>query len=112
MNRKYTLTVFHEKVSRSARAGDCDYDDLIVGFPSETEDDFRDARLRESGVFANAFTFILTRGTPAARWEQVPRRSRSTFGRSTRRTRDARITIVRSARRYARAHRGLEDAES
>jgi tRNA-2-methylthio-N6-dimethylallyladenosine synthase len=78
MNRKYTLSVFHEKVeSIRARFGDCAITtDLIVGFPGETEDDFR-ATLDyvSSGVFANAFTFIYStrRGTPAARWEQVPR---------------------------------------
>jgi len=78
MNRKYTLSVFHEKVeSIRARFRDCAITtDLIVGFPGETEDDFR-ATLDyvSSGVFANAFTFIYStrRGTPAARWEQVPR---------------------------------------
>ena len=78
MNRKYTLSVFHEKVEAiRSRFSDCAITtDLIVGFPGETEDDFR-ATLDyvNSGVFANAFTFIYStrRGTPAARWEQVPR---------------------------------------
>ena len=78
MNRKYTLAVFHERVEAiERRFGDCAITtDLIVGFPGETEDDFR-ATLDyvNSGVFANAFTFIYSvrRGTPAARWEQVPR---------------------------------------
>jgi len=49
--------------------------DLIVGFPGETEEDFRETldvvrRVR----FDSAFTFIYSRrtGTPAASWEQVP----------------------------------------
>lgn len=77
MNRKYTLAQFD--AVRSAirrRLPDCAITtDLIVGFPGETEDDFR-ATLEyvQSGIFANAFTFIysIRRGTPAARWEQVP----------------------------------------
>jgi tRNA-2-methylthio-N6-dimethylallyladenosine synthase len=78
MNRKYTLSAFHERVEWiRERFGDCAITtDLIVGFPGETEEDFQ-ATLRyvDSGVFANAFTFIYStrRGTPAARWEQVPR---------------------------------------
>ena len=78
MNRKYTRAVFHEKVELiRARFGDCAITtDLIVGFPGETEDDFAETLgYVNSGVFANAFTFIYStrRGTPAARWEQVPR---------------------------------------
>jgi tRNA-2-methylthio-N6-dimethylallyladenosine synthase len=49
--------------------------DIIVGFPGETEDDFAQTlEYVRSGVFANAFTFMysIRRGTPAARWEQVP----------------------------------------
>jgi tRNA-2-methylthio-N6-dimethylallyladenosine synthase len=78
MNRKYTLAQF-DGVARAIRQRlpDCAITtDLIVGFPGETEDDFR-ATLEyvRSGVFANAFTFIysIRRGTPAARWEQIPR---------------------------------------
>ena len=77
MNRKYTLAQF-DAVARAIRERmpDCAITtDLIVGFPGETEDDFL-ATLEyvRSGVFANAFTFIysIRRGTPAARWEQVP----------------------------------------
>jgi tRNA-2-methylthio-N6-dimethylallyladenosine synthase len=78
MNRKYTLALFCEKVEMiRSRIPDCAITtDIIVGFPGETETDF-EATLEyvSSGVFANAFTFIysMRRGTPAARWEQVPR---------------------------------------
>ncbi|HET6276531.1 MAG TPA: tRNA (N6-isopentenyl adenosine(37)-C2)-methylthiotransferase MiaB [Candidatus Cybelea sp.] len=77
MNRKYTIAQF-DRVVEAIRAripGAAITTDLIVGFPGESEDDF-EATLAyvESGLFANAFTFIysIRRGTPAARWEQVP----------------------------------------
>jgi tRNA-2-methylthio-N6-dimethylallyladenosine synthase len=77
MNRKYTRAQFEEKLAFFHR-----YlphwavtTDIIVGFPGESDADF-DATMElvESGAFANAFTFIysIRRGTPAARWEQVP----------------------------------------
>ncbi|HEY6326187.1 MAG TPA: MiaB/RimO family radical SAM methylthiotransferase [Candidatus Cybelea sp.] len=78
MNRKYTLAGFDAKARalRSRISGCAITTDIIVGFPGETEDDF-DATLDyvRTGVFANAFTFIYStrRGTPAARWEQLPR---------------------------------------
>jgi tRNA-2-methylthio-N6-dimethylallyladenosine synthase len=78
MNRKYTLAQFDEKAQMlRSRIPQCAITtDIIVGFPGETEEDFA-ATLRyvRTGVFANAFTFIysIRRGTPAARWEQVPR---------------------------------------
>jgi tRNA-2-methylthio-N6-dimethylallyladenosine synthase len=76
MNRKYTMDHFRSKVELIHR-----YlphwaitTDIIVGFPGETEDDFR-ATLDyvKTGLFANAYMFIYSprRGTPAARWEQV-----------------------------------------
>ncbi|HZV76434.1 MAG TPA: MiaB/RimO family radical SAM methylthiotransferase [Candidatus Babeliales bacterium] len=77
MNRKYTLERFQEIVDgiRSRLPTCAITTDIIVGFPGETELDFR-ATLDyvATGVFANAFTFIysIRRGTPAARWEQVP----------------------------------------
>lgn len=77
MNRKYTLAQFHEKVELIRRylPGCAITTDVIVGFPGETEDDFAQtlAYVR-GGVFANAFMFVysIRRGTPAARWEQVP----------------------------------------
>ena len=77
MNRKYTMEQFREKVGFFHR-----YlpewaitTDVIVGFPGETGADF-EATLGyvETNVFSNAFMFIysIRRGTPAARWEQVP----------------------------------------
>lgn len=78
MNRKYTLAGFDEKVQalRSRVPGCAITTDIIVGFPGETDDDF-EATLAyvKTGVFANAFTFIYStrRGTPAARWEQLPK---------------------------------------
>jgi len=77
MNRKYTRAQFEEKLALFAR-----YlphwaitTDIIVGFPGESDADFDDTMsIVERDVFANAFTFIysIRRGTPAARWEQVP----------------------------------------
>ncbi len=78
MNRKYTLARFHQVVEafRARLPQAAITTDLIVGFPGESDDDFK-ATLDyvETGVFANAFTFIysIRRGTPAARWKQVPK---------------------------------------
>jgi tRNA-2-methylthio-N6-dimethylallyladenosine synthase len=78
MNRKYTLAQFDEKAQMLRnRISQCAITtDIIVGFPGETEEDFA-ATLNyvSTGIFANAFTFIysIRRGTPAARWDQVPR---------------------------------------
>jgi tRNA-2-methylthio-N6-dimethylallyladenosine synthase len=77
MNRKYTMEQFrnvvaliHEHLPDWAITTD-----IIVGFPGETDADFTDTLdYVKTGVFANAFSFIysIRRGTPAARWEQVP----------------------------------------
>ena len=77
MNRKYTRAQFEEKMALFTR-----YlphwaitTDIIVGFPGETEADFAATMdLVQRNVFANAYMFIYSprRGTPAARWEQVP----------------------------------------
>ncbi|MEO9025715.1 MAG: MiaB/RimO family radical SAM methylthiotransferase [Candidatus Tumulicola sp.] len=77
MNRKYTAAQFHEKVEFVHRylPGWAITTDIIVGFPGESDEDFENTlRYVRSGVFANAFTFMysIRRGTPAARWEQVP----------------------------------------
>jgi tRNA-2-methylthio-N6-dimethylallyladenosine synthase len=77
MNRKYSLAQFQEKVRliRSYLPQAAITTDIIVGFPGETDEDF-EATLAyvRTKVFANAFTFVysMRRGTPAARWEQVP----------------------------------------
>ncbi len=78
MNRKYTLAQFQRIVAdfRNRLPGCAITTDIIVGFPGETDDDF-EATLEyvQTGAFTNAFTFIysIRRGTPAAKWEQVPR---------------------------------------
>jgi tRNA-2-methylthio-N6-dimethylallyladenosine synthase len=76
MNRKYTFAGFRRVVeSIRRRFPQCAITtDIIVGFPGESDEDFETTLAYvESGVFANAFTFIysIRRGTPAARWEQV-----------------------------------------
>jgi len=77
MNRKYTRAQFEEKLAllRSYLPDWAITTDIIVGFPGESDADFEATmELVDAGVFANAFTFIysIRRGTPAARWEQVP----------------------------------------
>ncbi len=77
MNRKYTRAQFEEKMALFARylPDWAITTDIIVGFPGETEEDFAATLdLVERNVFANAYMFIYSprRGTPAARWEQVP----------------------------------------
>jgi tRNA-2-methylthio-N6-dimethylallyladenosine synthase len=76
MNRKYTMEQFREKVELFHRLlphwGITT--DIIVGFPGETEDDFRATLEYCAGnIFAQAFMFVYSprRGTPAAQWEQV-----------------------------------------
>lgn len=49
--------------------------DIIVGFPGETEEEFSETlSLVDEVKFSSAFTFIYSprKGTPAAKWEQVP----------------------------------------
>jgi len=77
MNRKYTRAQFEEKLQFFGRylPDWAVTTDIIVGFPGESEADFAATmELVSRGAFANAFTFIysIRRGTPAARWEQVP----------------------------------------
>jgi tRNA-2-methylthio-N6-dimethylallyladenosine synthase len=77
MNRKYTMEQFREKVALIHRylPDWAITTDIIVGFPGEGDDDFeRTLEYVKTGVFANAYMFIYSqrRGTPAAKWEQVP----------------------------------------
>jgi tRNA-2-methylthio-N6-dimethylallyladenosine synthase len=77
MNRKYTAAQFREKVALAGSylPGWAITTDIIVGFPGESDRDFEDTLdYVRTGVFANAYTFVysIRRGTPAARWEQVP----------------------------------------
>jgi len=77
MNRKYTVTEYDQKVRlvRQHLPGWAITTDIIVGFPGETEDDFeRTRRYCEDTQFAQAFMFMYSqrRGTPAAKWPQVP----------------------------------------
>ena len=77
MNRKYSIEDYRAKVAvfRDSCRDWALTTDVIVGFPGETEADFEQtlALCREIG-FAQAFTFVYSprRGTPAARWPQIP----------------------------------------
>lgn len=77
MNRKYSIAQYAEKLAlfRQYLPAWAVTTDVIVGFPGESEDDF-EATLDfcERAQFAQAFMFIYSprRGTPAAKWEQVP----------------------------------------
>ncbi|MGB7580157.1 MAG: tRNA (N6-isopentenyl adenosine(37)-C2)-methylthiotransferase MiaB [Pseudolabrys sp.] len=83
MNRKHTRRNYLDVIAR-LRAGRADLaftSDFIVGFPGETETDFRDtlALIDEVG-FAGAFSFMYSArpGTPAAEMDhQVPQEEKS-----------------------------------
>ncbi len=71
MNRKYTREDYLSLVEavRARIPGIALSTDIIVGFPGETEEDFRETlSLAEQVGYAQAFTFIYSRraGTPAA----------------------------------------------
>ncbi len=78
MNRKHTRKDYLEAIARLRGArGDLAFtSDFIVGFPGETEQDFRDTlALAEEVNFATAYTFMYSSrpGTPAAALDdQVP----------------------------------------
>lgn len=78
MNRKYDRDGYLELVRklRAAVPGITMSTDIIVGFPGETEEDFRQTMslVREVG-YDSAFTFLysMRQGTPAAEYEdQIP----------------------------------------
>ena len=78
MNRKYTSGQYLEKVEMLKKAiPDCAITtDLIVGFPGETDEDFKATlELAKKVNFASAFTFVYSKreGTAAAKMpNQVP----------------------------------------
>ena len=78
MNRKYTAGQYLEKVEMLKKAiPDCAITtDLIVGFPGETDEDFKATlELAKKVNFASAFTFVYSKreGTAAAKMlNQVP----------------------------------------
>ena len=83
MNRKHTRRDYLDVIARlrAARTDLAFTSDFIVGFPGETETDFRDtlALIDEVG-FAGAYSFMYSArpGTPAAEMsDQVPREEKS-----------------------------------
>ena len=78
MNRHYTAREYLEKVELlRKRVPGCEVStDIMVGFPSETEEDFRRTlELVKAADFSSAFTFVYSRrsGTRAAEMEgQIP----------------------------------------
>ena len=78
MNRRYTKQQFIDLVEkvRKARPGITITTDIIVGFPGETEEDFRETLdVMDKIRFDSAFTFIYSPrpGTPAAEYDdQIP----------------------------------------
>jgi tRNA-2-methylthio-N6-dimethylallyladenosine synthase len=82
MNRKHTREDYLDAIDRlrAARTDLAFTSDFIVGFPGETEDDFRDTlRLVEQVSFATSYSFSYSprHGTPAADMEQVPEAEKS-----------------------------------
>ena len=77
MNRRHTLADYLQAIERvrAARADLALSSDFIVGFPGETEQDFRQTlSVVETVGFAGAFSFKYSPrpGTPAAAMRQVP----------------------------------------
>jgi len=82
MHRTYTAEKYVDLVERvrRARGGIATTTDIIVGFPGETEDDYKQTRdLVEEVQFDNAFVFRYSprRGTPAAEMpDQIDERTK------------------------------------
>lgn len=78
MNRRYTREDYFKKVELIRKyMPDCAIStDIMIGFPTETEEDFLDTLdLSKKVGFSSAFTFVYSRrkGTPADRMEeQIP----------------------------------------
>jgi len=76
MNRKYTKEQYLDLVDRIYKAipNASITTDIIVGFPTETEEDFLDTLdLVRKSKFEGAYTFVYSRrsGTPAAKYEST-----------------------------------------
>lgn len=76
MNRKYTIEQYREKIAlfRQFAPDWALTTDIIVAFPSETEEDLQATlEMCEDGMFAQAYMFVYSqrRGTPAAHWEPI-----------------------------------------
>lgn len=77
MNRKYTRESYLDIIEKiRKRIPDCGItSDIMVGFPTETEQDYQDTlSLTRQVRFSNAFTFVYSPrvGTPAAKMAQIP----------------------------------------
>ena len=83
MNRKHTAGSYIEVIEklRAVRPDIALSGDFIVGFPGETEEDFKDTmRLVETVGYAQSYSFKYSPrpGTPAAEKEQVPEEEKVT----------------------------------
>ena len=77
MNRRYDGAKYLQTIEklRKAMPNIGITTDIMVGFPTETEDDFQKTlEIVEKVRYSNAFTFIYSprKGTPAAKMEQIP----------------------------------------
>lgn len=77
MNRRYDSAKYLQTIEKLRKAmSDIGITtDIMVGFPTETEDDFQKTlEIVEKVRYSNAFTFIYSprKGTPAAKMEQIP----------------------------------------
>ena len=75
MKRGYTREIFLEKVRALKDCGFNISTDIIVGFPTETEDDFKEtlSLVDEAGFFAAyCFKYSPRLGTPAAKMKLLP----------------------------------------
>lgn len=77
MNRRYDSAKYLQTIEKLRKAmPDIGITtDIMVGFPTETEEDFQKTlEIVEKVRYSNAFTFIYSprKGTPAAKMEQIP----------------------------------------
>lgn len=78
MNRKHTREFYSELICKfkKARKNMEFSSDFIVGYPGETEEDFKDTLdLVETVKFSNSYSFIYSQrpGTPAVDYQQIPK---------------------------------------